>query len=485
MDGMKAGTRIAPFDCVLIFLAVGLSCLSGILSREAGYLAWIWPANAILLAMFVRFPHMAQPAGWLSASVAFLAVDAVVGTGWVANLMLNASNLLGIVVGYWIYMRYPPDIRLLQRPTSALLLVGASLAASVVTSAVGSVVSVMLFGKTYMWAFAMWFSSQLTNYLALMPFVLALPAWEHGNAGLRSLASRRRPDIYVNLGIWGTFLGSCALGVAMDGPGAVMLPVPALLWMALTFPLFTTASIVLAYVLWSQTAMSMGIIDIGVDMQDVKSVISLRLGLTLMALGPLAVASTNASRNKLLQELHRLATYDFLTGILGRAAFLRQGAELLPRSPTVLLLMDIDHFKSINDRFGHHVGDAALVGFCKAVGGELRQTDLFGRLGGEEFAVLLPGMSRQGALALAQRICRKVEETTIKADGGVVLRMTVSIGVANASPSDPYSLADLLRRADELLYQAKAGGRNQVVLEPVPAQPDEPSRPTFLTVSPT
>ncbi|QEI08596.1 diguanylate cyclase [Pigmentiphaga aceris] len=464
---MKAGTRMVPLECGLIFLVVGLACFGGILSREAGYLAWIWPANAILLSMFVRFPHMARPAGWVAAGVAFLAVDAALGTSWPANLLLNLSNLSGIAVGYWIYMRYPPDIRLLQRPTSALLLVGVSLAAGFVTSALGAVVSVMLFGKTYLWAFAMWSSSQITNYLALMPFILTLPAWKYKSLGLQSLVARAMSRRYANLGIWAAFLGSCALGVVMDGPGAVMLPVPALLWMALAFPLFTTASIVLAYVLWSQAAMSMGIIDVGVNLQDAKSVISLRLGLTLLALGPLAVASTNASRTKLLQELQRMATYDSLTGIFGRAAFLREGADMLTRSPTVLLLMDIDHFKSINDRFGHHAGDAALLGFCQAVGSELSQTDLFGRLGGEEFAILSSSASQQDALALAQRICRKVEETVIVTDDGVSLRMTVSIGVVTASPTVPQRLAELLRRADELLYQAKAAGRNQVKLAPV------------------
>lgn len=156
---------------------------------------------------------------------------------------------------------------------------------------------------------------------------------------------------------------------------------------------------------------------------------------------------------------------DPLTAVPNRRAFLNRGAKLIDRSgisrqPVALLLFDLDRFKSINDQYGHSAGDEALVAFCRVATSQLRPTDLFARLGGEEFGCLLPDTSRTEALAVAERI-RVAFEATTHGAGEVPFVVTVSIGMAVADSSN-IDLPLLLVTADRGLYRAKQEGRNRV-----------------------
>jgi diguanylate cyclase (GGDEF)-like protein len=154
-----------------------------------------------------------------------------------------------------------------------------------------------------------------------------------------------------------------------------------------------------------------------------------------------------------------------LTGVANRRGFLQAGERLMVRTrfarrPAALLLFDLDHFKSINDRFGHHVGDAVISAFCQLVTSLLRPTDLFGRIGGEEFANLLPNIERQDALVLAERV-RAAFEATHHTVAPHPFAATVSVGVA-ISDDASIDLSALLTAADQALYRAKEAGRNRV-----------------------
>jgi diguanylate cyclase (GGDEF)-like protein len=156
---------------------------------------------------------------------------------------------------------------------------------------------------------------------------------------------------------------------------------------------------------------------------------------------------------------------DPLTAVPNRRAFLHQAARIIDRSgisrqPVALLLFDLDRFKSINDQYGHQAGDEALVAFCRVATGQLRPTDLFARLGGEEFACLLPDTARPDALAVAERVRVAFEATTHDA-GEVPFSLTVSVGMAVADSPD-IDLPTLLVTADRALYRAKQQGRNRV-----------------------
>lgn len=125
------------------------------------------------------------------------------------------------------------------------------------------------------------------------------------------------------------------------------------------------------------------------------------------------------------------------------------------------LMLDIDHFKRINDGFGHPVGDQAITAMAAACAGAIRTIDTLGRLGGEEFAILLPDTEPAAALEVAERIRLAVAAIVIATDKGPV-RFTTSIGIARINEADA-SVEALLSRADAALYAAKNGGRNRVV----------------------
>jgi diguanylate cyclase (GGDEF)-like protein len=159
------------------------------------------------------------------------------------------------------------------------------------------------------------------------------------------------------------------------------------------------------------------------------------------------------------------AMVDPLTGIANRRSFLQDGHELTKRHAsdpcsTAVLLIDLDHFKSINDRFGHAVGDRVLQVFADAARANVRSCDLIGRLGGEEFAALLYNIGRDKALALAERIRSTFAEAAVEVDGHAV-GATLSIGVV-VNQDGPLDIPDLLAQADQALYHAKERGRNRV-----------------------
>jgi diguanylate cyclase (GGDEF)-like protein/PAS domain S-box-containing protein len=159
-----------------------------------------------------------------------------------------------------------------------------------------------------------------------------------------------------------------------------------------------------------------------------------------------------------------LANIDMLTGALSRRNFLNLADQELARSnryglPLMVLMLDLDHFKGINDRYGHAAGDKVLQGFVSTVTDVLRESDLIGRLGGEEFAVLLPNTTMEGGRALAQRIIDSVRDSTVEVNGQRI-PYTVSVG-AGCLSGEP-NFAALLAQADAALYRAKESGRDRL-----------------------
>ncbi|BBC71892.1 GGDEF domain-containing protein [Altererythrobacter sp. B11] len=166
-------------------------------------------------------------------------------------------------------------------------------------------------------------------------------------------------------------------------------------------------------------------------------------------------------------EMRRIAQRDFLTGILTRRALLQEAEREVTRftryaRPGALAIFDIDHFKAINDRFGHPAGDAVLVAVAAACAPVLRAGDALGRLGGEEFGLLLPETGAADALGVAERFRAAIETLRLPDHPGI--RVTASFGIAPLQAG--CEAAEWLERADRELYRAKHGGRNQCCLAP-------------------
>ena len=191
---------------------------------------------------------------------------------------------------------------------------------------------------------------------------------------------------------------------------------------------------------------------------EIHAILSVLRLLTL--LGFVLLAS-----ERIREEFQRMASHDSLTGALLRRAWIALAEREMARGrrhqrPLSLLAMDLDHFKQINDTLGHAAGDQALIEFVGAVSAHLRSQDSLGRIGGEEFVLLMPETTAEAARQAAERI-RLTTETLVG-----VTRYTVSIGIAEMTPQD-VSVTELLVRADAAMYQAKALGRNQVVVDAV------------------
>lgn len=193
------------------------------------------------------------------------------------------------------------------------------------------------------------------------------------------------------------------------------------------------------------------------------------LALSISGVAGLAIDNARTYRRimELQRELEREAHTDVLTGCVSRRHFLDVTRLELARSrrhaeEVSLLILDLDHFKGINDRHGHLVGDLVLQKVVQVCTEALRSEDTIGRLGGEEFAILLPETEREKALEVAERLCTKLAAAQVPLDGEPAIRFTVSIGVATLT-ADDFSVSAMLDRADQALYKAKRRGRNRVV----------------------
>ena len=201
--------------------------------------------------------------------------------------------------------------------------------------------------------------------------------------------------------------------------------------------------------------------------------------LAVSALVPLPIAASVAvllmrlvrSLDLARRQVHQLAVTDGLTGVCNRRHFMELAeAEFIKARRyglvVSLLMVDADHFKNVNDQYGHDSGDKVLQALSRAASSSVRAVDVVARYGGEEFVVLLPLTAAADALQVAERMRASIEALQISIDGGSTLSVTVSVGCATCEAA-ACSLRSLLSQADKALYRAKASGRNQVAFDPV------------------
>lgn len=443
---------------VAMALVIFAACLFGISTRPIGFLATVWPANAIMLGLLIRMPGTASALGWAGAALAYLAADLLTGSSLPKALILNGANLAGVAAAYMVYARLPDGMTRLEKQTSMLWLVIASAAAGAAAGLFGALANPLLFdgGAVAGWTF--WFATELVNYMAFLPVILLAPAPTHNDPA---------SGYSWSLGGWADLMpaaalvASCALALLIGGPGAIAFPVPALLWCGLVYSVFRTSVLVLIYVLWTLIPISADLVG-SPAVYDEMSLVSARLGIALVAMGPIMLGIVTASRARLLGRLRHLAAHDQLTGASSRAAFAQDVQEQLSVSGSgcALMMIDLDRFKAVNDTFGHAAGDEVLVAFAERVRRCLRKDDLFGRQGGEEFVVFVAD-SRE-VDAIAERIRVAVNSAPVTLNDGRAVEITASIGLLVFGRPTAASVDALLVEADALLYRAKNNGRDRV-----------------------
>ncbi len=180
----------------------------------------------------------------------------------------------------------------------------------------------------------------------------------------------------------------------------------------------------------------------------------------------IARVSNTLTISDMFKKINKMAMTDYLTGLYNRAYFYQAGEHLLAVSnrgnyPLSLCMIDIDNFKLLNDKYGHNVGDQALIHVANTIKKILRKSDILVRFGGEEFIILLSNSSPKEAYETMQKITKKVSDSTLIIDSGDELTITISSGVT----SKIETLDEMVKKADSYMYKAKANGKNQVYTE--------------------
>lgn len=440
----------------LIFVSAALA----LGTRPPGQLAPLWISNALLLGLMLRWPALSHRRGWGCCALGMALAEWLSGSALSQALWLTFANLAAVASGWLVMGRLPPHVLHMRSPTSVLHLVLCSLVASLVGSVLGAAGMQQLRNIPWPSTMALWFSNDLMHMTLILPVLLSLPDRGQISAWRRRAPECRRQDLLPLL----VLLISEGLALAIGGPGALSLTVPALLLCAMRYELFFVAVLSLLSCGIKLAMLSQGAAATGAAGLD--SSFSFRLGLALLPIGPLAVACAMHAFQDMLSKLHHAVSHDALTGLLSRASFMEHAQRSLERlarqqSPVAMLMLDLDYFKCINDHHGHAAGDCVLQEVTLRLSQALRPHELIGRLGGEEFAVLLPAADCAAACAVAQRLCETTREICIEMGPDSVIRPTMSIGIAWTSSQQPHSLSALLRLADVALYHAKDGGRNR------------------------
>jgi len=293
------GSGVRLTDPLIVAAIVLATALLGIALRPVGLLSAFWPANAVLLGLFLRAPRLATPFGWSAAALAYVAADLMTGGTWVRTLLLTGGNLAGVVVGFVLLSRLHADDLALKRPTSVISVTLGAAVASVAVGVVGAASHPLLFnGPPSFGVFFFWAATELANFMIVLPVMLTAPARVSPAAWLDRLRRTRPGDIAPVV----VYVAVLALTPVLGATGALAFPVPALLWCALVYGRAGAAWLNLSFAVWVVLVVAANPAAFGLALDTAAERLSLRLGVMLVALGPIMVASVMAARDALLRE---------------------------------------------------------------------------------------------------------------------------------------------------------------------------------------
>lgn len=461
---------------LILAVIIFVFALAGIFGRPLSFLAIFWPANAILLGLFLRFNSLKNAGGWLGAFTGFMLADLLMGNTFLVTLCLTIANLLNSVVTLLLIRLLKLDYKEYNKGLTFLYLFGISAFGGCLAAATFACLTVPHMPNTFMsmdriWVdFGMWWTGEILNVIAILPILLAIPDKEMIQNYYQDLQHKplQYREFFPFLGV----ILSVILTHFFIGSGAIMFPIAALVWAALSYNLFFVTIINCVVCMLLYNALTSYYITQSPNAY-LATTLSVRIGLFMLALAPLTLAIISFNRQKLYHQILYLANHDGLTTTLNRRFFYEESEKTIAEDSekkhliqsVTILVLDLDHFKKINDQYGHVIGDYVLQEFTNQVREQIRSDDLFGRLGGEEFAILFKNLSLEQSIQIAQRICNTVFTTPIQLDDHRTLNISVSIGLSYQTLPYCVPFQQLIKRADEALYLAKEKGRNQLCLE--------------------
>ncbi|MGU3415526.1 diguanylate cyclase [Enterobacteriaceae bacterium C34A] len=437
----------------MVILHFGSSVL-----HSSGHLALFWPANAIMAGLFLRFPFLNRPHYYFSVLLAVLLCNITAEENNISALLIILSNAAFIIMlaSLILWERKQPGDPL---KINVLRLYSYCLFCAALCSVPGSYGFSLMTDSGFKMVYPVWFSEQFSTSVLILPFMLT---WNGKFIVKRADFLRIAPLILLIISL----LASSHSG----GIGSLAMTLPALVWCAISYSLPTTC-------LLTQLT---GIVEvIMVDTHwgyhsyvgHIAQIVSARMGIASVAICPVMVAVSVRAINTLVKQLTARANYDYLTRVHSRFGLyekLRIQDEKTVDTALNVLLLDIDHFKSINDTHGHDCGDSVLTEFALRVKEVVGEQGIVARMGGEEFAVVMPDACGDNGYRLAEEIRAEIEQMKVQW-GSDTLSLTVSIGLSHGQAARR-QLVDvfdkLLSEADRYLYQSKKAGRNRTCAAP-------------------
>lgn len=417
----------------------------------------IWPPTGIALAATVVWGYRMWPAIAVGAFLANITTAGPVP----AVAMIAAGNTLEALVGAFLLRRVAGFRPSLERVRDVLAL---AVYAGILSTAISATV-----GVSSLWAAGLvadpeilstwrvwWFGDVggdlvIASALLIFAFRPALP---------------RRPWVAAEAVVVLAVLVATTAVAFSSRLSVVYLVIPILLWIAFRFqqPGIAVAGLIVSGIAVWSTAHGRGPFIGGshdAELLRAQSYVAVATVTGLVA------AALIAERRRAEQRLRRLASQDALTGALNSRGFREELNRWIAYSARyegrgAVMVIDVDRFKAINDTFGHAIGDETLARLAGLLRGRVRSTDVVGRLGGDEFSVLLPRANEEEAVAVANALCDEVRDRSVVADTGRSISVTISIGVGHFGDGVELDPKRVLANADAALYEAKEAGRDRV-----------------------
>lgn len=465
---------------VLILLALGYfaTALGGLaISRQAGNIATLWPPNGMLVAALMLTTRKRWGDVLLAGMIGSLAANMYNGNTALTACSITLANLVEALIAASIIRTRTGRRLLFQRSSDVVVLIVAAIAAAVVAGALSAASAHLLAHAPFKTIFVKWMLGDLLGLLVVMPIAIIVhDLLRHGPDIILS----GRTQAEATLVMAAVVLVSVAV-YAPQAPPVQFLVMPTVLLASYRLGPFgaamsTTIVAVLGSVGTAAAAQAVASSPYDVTLK----VFNFQLNLAVLFLTALPIGSAMAQRSQLehdlMDEKERADRYaadmallvnvDDLTGLSTRRHLLEELDRLATAAkragqPLTLAMIDIDHFKPINDQFGHAVGDAVLMAIGAACRSAVRADDVIGRLGGEEFAMLMPLTDQHAAYSIVDRLRESVAEIAIPVNDGRSVSVTISVGLATF---EGQQIDRLLVDADRALYMAKEAGRNRIVL---------------------
>lgn len=457
------------------YLATALGGLA--ISRQAGNIATLWPPNGMLVAALLLSVHRRWREVLFAGAIGSLAANLFNGNSVPAAVSITLANLVEAAIAASIMRRWTDRRELFHRSSDVVVLIAASVTAALVAGALSATSAALMAGAPFERIFIKWVLGDVLGLLVVMP--IAVIAHDVVTRGA-DLMMQRSSQLEVAL----LLAGVCGVSIGVYEPTAPpvqFLVMPMVLLASFRLgPLGAALSTVIVAVIGSLgTVLAAQSVCSSPDEVTVR-VFNFQLNLAVLFLTALPIGAAMAQRSQLEKDLIEekdradrfandmasLVQVDDLTGLATRRFFMEQ-LDLMAatarrvQQPLTLAMIDIDHFKPINDRYGHAVGDAVLMAIGAACRTSVRSNDVIGRLGGEEFAMLMPVTEQETAYRIVDRLREAVAAIAIPTSDGGSVSVTISVGMAIFGDQQ---IDTLLVDADRALYVAKERGRNRIEL---------------------